>query len=147
MAGERARKRAVSFVVREPGCPERFLVVRRPADDPELPDVWGLPAGSLRAGEEWGDAVVRAGAEKLGVRLRVGRELNRGTQERRDYTLEMRLFEAEIEAGEPSVPQPHPGVTQYVEWRWGDAALLCPAADLGSLCCRLYLETVDRAAG
>jgi ADP-ribose pyrophosphatase YjhB (NUDIX family) len=133
-------RQSVSFVIRQPGAPDHVLAVLRPPDDVELPDVWGLPAGSLRPGETWEDAVRRAGREKLGVVLEVGPELNRGTLERRDYILEMRLFEARILAGEPRVPQPHPEVTQYRDWRWAPADLLLPAADLGSLCCRLFLE-------
>lgn len=56
--------------------------------DEQLPNVWGLPAGSLilgparvkgRPGESWEGAVRRSGREKSGVRLRVVRELNHGT--------------------------------------------------------------------
>jgi len=139
---ERPIRRSVSFVIRNPEQPARVLAVLRPPDDVEIPDVWGLPAGSLRPGEDWEGAVVRAGAEKLGVRLRVGKELRRGSVERRNYTLEMRLFEATIEESQPAVPQPHPEVTQYVAWRWADPELFLPAADLGSLCCRLYLDAL-----
>lgn len=133
-------RRAISFVIRPPDRPDRALIVRRPPDDEDLPDVWGLPAGSLREGESWEDAVRRSGREKLGVRLDVGRELNRGTTERAEYTLEMRLFDATIAEGEPRVPQPHPGVTQYTDWRWAEVDALEPAARQGSLCSRLCLE-------
>lgn len=138
-------KEAISFVIRHPESPERILVVLRPPDDPDLPDVWGLPAGSRRPGESWEDAVRRAGIDKLGVRLDVGRELRRGSVERRAYTLTMRLYEASIAEGEPSVPQPHPEVTQYRTWKWATSDILLPAADLGSLCCRLCLEAEAEA--
>lgn len=147
---EKPVREAISFVVRRPDAPDRILVVLRPPDDPELPDVWGLPAGSRRPGEDWVDAVRRAGIDKLGVRLNVGRELRRGSTERRAYTLAMRLFEATIAEGEPAVPQPHPEVTQYQAWQWATSDILIPAADLGSLCCRLHLEAeaeAGRAAG
>ncbi len=137
-----AVKRAVSFVLRQAEDPRRVLIVRRPPDDADLPNVWGLPAASVRAGESWEDAVRRAGIDKLGVRLLVGRELRHGSLERRDYTLEMRLFDATIRSGEPSVPQPYPEVTQYTEWEWGEPARLEDGAARGSLCCRLFLETV-----
>ena len=39
------------------------VVVLRPPDDDELPNVWGLPAASLRANESWEDVVRRAGRE------------------------------------------------------------------------------------
>ena len=130
-------KSSVSFAVHDG---DRVLVVQRPADDEELPNAWGLPAATLRKGESFQDAVVRAGREKLGVELTVGKELKRGSLERRRYTLKMRLFEAEILSGTPTVPQPYLGVTQYQDWKWGAPADLIPAAEAGSLCCRLFLE-------
>lgn len=134
----RAIRQAISFAIRHPVDPERVLVVRRPPDDEELPNLWGLPAGRVRAGETDADAVVRSGREKLGVELEVGHELNRGSTERAEYTLEMRLYEARIVEGEPEVGQPHEEVTQYTAWRWGESEDLAPAAGRGSLCCRLY---------
>jgi 8-oxo-dGTP diphosphatase len=130
----------ISFVIRRPDAPAELLVVLRPPDDPDLPDAWGLPAGRVRPGESWEDAVRRAGREKLGVELEVGRELNRGSLQRATYRLEMRLFEAKITRGEPRVPQDTPGVTQYRAWRWATPDALRPAAERGSLCCRLCLE-------
>src|SRR5262245_60629661 len=116
------------------------LVVQRPADDEDLPNEWGLPASSLRPGESWEDAVRRTGRDKLGVELRPVRELNRGSTERADYTLEMLLYEAVVVNGEIAVPQEITDVTQYQKAQWGSAQLLEPAAARGSLCCRLYLE-------
>jgi 8-oxo-dGTP diphosphatase len=131
-------KRSISVAVRALGASD-VLLVQRPPDDAELPGVWGLPAASLAEGETWADAVVRAARDKLGIQVRVGRELKRGVQQRPAYTLEMRLFEATLAAGEPRVPQPVPGVTQYAAWRWGDAAEVRPAAERGSLCSQLLL--------
>src|SRR5688572_7416121 len=102
----------------------RVLIVQRPPDDEDLPNAWGLPASSLKPGESWEDSVRRTGRDKLGVELRHLRELNRGTLERAAYTLEMRLFEAEIVRGDVTVPQPEPDVTQYQRWGWGNADLL-----------------------
>ncbi len=133
-------KRSVSFAIFHPGDGSLVLVVQRPPDDEDLPDAWGLPAGSLRADEAWAAAVRRAGRDKLGVQLEVGAELNRGTLERAAYTLEMRLFEARIVAGALAVPQPIEGVTQYQAWRWATADALEPAAAAGSLCSRLFLS-------
>ncbi len=138
-------KRSVSFAIFRPACPDEVLVVRRPPDDEDLPDLWGLPAGSLRPGEDWADAVRRAGRDKLGIALEVGPELNRGTLERAGYTLEMRLLAARILSGSPVVPQAVDGVTQYPEWKWGTAGDLVPAAERGSLCSRLFLERLRRS--
>lgn len=112
---ERPVRRAISIALERPARPGELLLVRRPLDDPDLPGAWGLPAGSLRPGETWVEAVVRAGTEKLGVELEVGAELRRGTATRADYTLEMTLFEAAIARGAPSVGQPYPHVTQYID--------------------------------
>jgi len=137
-------KRAVAFVIYEdPSC-RRFLAVRRPPDDEDLPNVWGLPAGSLRPGESWEAAVQRAGREKLGVELRIRRLLNEGSTQRRGYTLHMRLYEVEIAAGCPMVPQEVPGITQYVACRWATPELLQPAAMHGSLCSQLFLQERSR---
>lgn len=132
-------KRSVSVAIpHEDG--ERVLIVRRPPDDEDLPDAWGLPAASLRSDESWEDAVQRAGREKLGVELRVGAEINRGAIERADYRLEMRLFEADIVSGSVEVPQNDSAVTQYAAWRWGTGEDLMPGARMGSLCCQLFLN-------
>jgi ADP-ribose pyrophosphatase YjhB (NUDIX family) len=129
----------VSVAVFDPADRSRILIVQRPHDDEELPNVWGLPASSLRPGESFEEAVVRTGREKLGVELSVVRELNRGVRSRKGYTLEMRLYEAVISDGEPRVPQPYEGVTQYQRWMWDTAERLREGAEAGSLCCGLML--------
>lgn len=133
-------RRAVAVAVRHAGASARVLLVRRPHDDADLPDAWGLPAASLAPGERPENAVRRAGREKLGVELRVGHPLRSGTTERPGYVLAMTLFDATMLSGVPAVPQPFLDVTQYAAWRWGEAPDLEPAASRGSLCCRLFLE-------
>ena len=136
-------KRSVSVAIFDDA--HRVLIVQRPPDDEDLPNAWGLPAASLRAGESWEDAVRRAGREKLGVDLEVARELRRGSIERKAYKLEMRLYEADIALGKPAVPQSDDRVTQYQQWKWGTPTDLMPAAEQGSLCCRLFLSfSLDR---
>jgi ADP-ribose pyrophosphatase YjhB (NUDIX family) len=139
-------KRSVSFVLRSDDDPSLVLAVRRPPDDDDLPNAWGLPAGSLRGEESWQDAVRRAARDKLGVDVDVGRLLEEGEVERAGYTLRMRLFDTRVIRGEPHVPQCAPGVTQYTALDWAPADRFVPAADAGSLCCRLYLTHVERAA-
>ncbi len=130
-------KRAVSLAIHDED--RRVLLVQRPPDDEDLPLAWGLPAASLRPGEDWESAVRRAARDKLGVSVEPRRVLREGDLGRSVYRLEMRLYEASIVAGEPSVPQPATDVTQYVDWRWGEPSELAPAASQGSLCSRLYL--------
>jgi 8-oxo-dGTP diphosphatase len=133
-------KRSVSLAITDPRQPGALLLVQRPDDDEDLPGVWGLPAASLGEGESWEAAAGRAGREKLGVELRLGGVLQHGTLQRAGYMLDMRLYAADIAAGEPHVPQAMPGVTQYQAWHWGAPAALQPAAERGSLCSQLYLR-------
>jgi methylated-DNA-protein-cysteine methyltransferase-like protein len=132
---------SVALAISRPGRSRKLIIVRRPPDDPDLPDAWGLPAASLRPGETWDAAAFRAARDKLGIAIDVGPEINRGSTRRHRTRLEMRLFRATLRAGKPHVPQPVRGVTQYAAWRWDTADALRPAADRGSLCCRLALES------
>lgn len=154
-------KRSVAVAIFPPEGrePPRVLAVLRPPDD-ELPDVWGLPAASLREEESWEEAVRRTGREKLYVDLRVGRELERGEADRPAYTLRMRLYAGEIEAGQPDVgPAVEPaveadvegdkgglgaGTTRYVDWAWAPPERLREASERGSLCSRLLLRHLGR---
>jgi ADP-ribose pyrophosphatase YjhB (NUDIX family) len=132
-------KRSVALAITDPGRPDLVLLVQRPADDEDLPNVWGLPASTLRDHESWEDAAHRAGRDKLGVELQLGPILQEGEIQRTGYLLQMRLLQATIRHGTPSVPQPHAGVTQYRAARWAPVADLQHAADRGSLCARLGL--------
>lgn len=119
----------------------QVLAVQRPVNDEDLPNLWGLPAISLKAGESEGQAVLRAGKEKLGVELRVVGEIAAGTLERAGYVLHLTDYEAAIVSGEPKCPQRGSG-TQYAAWKWVDPKELIPAAQNGSLCTRLFLEKI-----
>jgi O-6-methylguanine DNA methyltransferase len=134
-------RQAVSLAITDRQRPGSVLLVQRPVDDADLPDVWGLPAASLGPSEGWEDAALRAGRDKLGVELLLGGVLREGSRQRPGYRLHMRLVAASIRAGTPSVPQPDPSVTQYQAWRWGEAAELQPAAERGSLCSELFLSS------
>jgi 8-oxo-dGTP diphosphatase len=136
-------KNAIAYVIYNPDR-SQFLTVQRPSDDEDLPDAWGLPAGSLKEGESFEDAILRSGREKLGVELRVTKLIGEGDLKRAGYVLHMREYEAEIVRGEPQVPQDVAEVTQYQAWRWGSADDLIPAAQQGSLCSQLYLKSLNR---
>ena len=135
----RPTRQTVSLAIPAPDESDRVLVVLRPPDDPDLPDVWGLPAGRLAPDETVEAAALRIAREKLGVEVEGPRVLEEGSLDRPGYRLEMILLQARIVSGKPRVPQPGVGVTQYVDWRWGAPGVLEPAAAKGSLCCRLFL--------
>ena len=137
-------KNAIAYVIYNDDR-SKFLVVQRPGDDKDLPNAWGLPAGSLEEGESFEDAVLRSGREKLGVKLSVGELVGEGEIERDTYVLYMKEYEATIAQGEPKAPQGVEGVTQYQQWRWGTADDVVEAAQKGSLCSRLYLSSIGRA--
>lgn len=120
----------------------KVLAVKRPSDDERLPDVWGLPAGSLRSGETPEDAVLRAGREKLGVELKIIKPIGEDKIEREKHLLRMKVFEAEIINGTPRVPQPVKGITQYQDWKWAIPDELKDGARKGSLCCRVFLSNL-----
>jgi hypothetical protein len=138
-------KHSVAAVIS--GADSTFLVVRRPDDEEDpLSGVWGFPAVTVREGEDEAAAVIRAGRVKLGVELAVGRKLGAKTADRGGYVLHLSDYEATITAGTPSVPQPDPSMTQYAQWRFtGDPRMLGEAAEKGSLCAQIFLETAGRA--
>ena len=136
----RPEKETVAVVIRKADDPDTILTVLRPEDDEDLPNVWGLPAATRRPGEDVESAIERIGLEKLGVQLKLGKELERGSIERRNERLNMRLYEATIQKGKPFVPQPDRAFTQYKKWKWGRGEDLKPAAERGSLCCKLFLR-------
>jgi ADP-ribose pyrophosphatase YjhB (NUDIX family) len=135
-------KRSVAVVVRRPGEPAEFLVVRRPQDpDDPLAGLWGLPAITLDEGEGERAAVVRAGRVKLGVELTPGSCIGQKAADRGAYLLRLADYEAVLAAGTPDVPQPDASLTQYTACRFtADPAVLAEAAARGSLCAQLYLE-------
>jgi methylated-DNA-protein-cysteine methyltransferase-like protein len=142
-ADARPEIRSVALAIRHPRDVRRLLVVRRPDHDADLPGAWGLPAASLRPGEAWLAAAHRAARDKLGVVITITGERRRGRLTRPAARLHMRLYDARLLAGRPTVPQPHTGVTQYTAWRWAPPRELEPAAAAGSLCCRLALADED----
>jgi len=113
----------------------RVLSTRRSLTDDELPGVWGLPAGTIRGTERVRDVIRRIGSEKLGVSLEPLRRLTSGAQDRRDYRLEMELWEVSMD-GTPSHP----------EWKWATLDSLQAGMAAGSLCCELALQSKSRVS-
>ena len=145
MASMKPAKHSVAVVVR--AADGTFLVVRRPEDpDDPLAGLWGLPAITLRDGEDEQAAVVRAGRAKLGVDLAAGRKIGEATADRGSHLLRLSDYEATVVAGTPSVPQADTSMTQYVAAMFtDDPTVLGEAAAKGSLCARVFLEATARA--
>jgi hypothetical protein len=140
----KAAKHSVAVVVRGHGG--TFLAVRRP-DDPDDPlaGLWGLPAVTLRDGEDERAAAARAGRAKLGVELRVGEKIGEKTADRGAYVLRLADYEATVASGTPSVPQAGGPATQYAACMFtDDPGLLAEAAGRGSLCAQIFLERTAR---
>lgn len=138
-------KHSVAVVVR--GADGTFLAVRRPADpeDP-LAGVWGLPAITLREGEEERAAVARIGRAKLGVALAVGSKIGEKTADRGTYVLTLADYEATVAGGTVIVPQPDESMTQYARALFtGDRGILGEAAARGSVCAQVFLESAERS--
>lgn len=130
-----ARKHSVAIVLRD--AEGRFLAVRRSDDDDTLPGLWGLPAATARPGETEEFCAVRAGRDKLGVSIELGRRIG----EDGNGSTRLVEYEATIVAGTPSVPQPVAGTSQYAALRFtDDPRLLVEAARQGSLCSRIWLR-------
>lgn len=119
----------------------RFLTVKRAEDDDSLPGVWGLPGASLRGEETPEHAAVRAGMDKLGVKVAVHSCIGEDYVDRGDYARHLREYEVRLVEGTPSVPQSDPSVSQYDALQYtDDPTILLQAAREGSLCSRIFLR-------
>ena len=93
-------KCSVAVVLRCAARPGEFLAVRRPPDDDRLPDVWGLPAVTLRTGELPEAAVRRLGREKLGADIQASRFVGVRAADRQDHLLILMDLEAGGQGGQ-----------------------------------------------
>src|SRR5262245_2958695 len=125
-------KHSVAVLIRRS---DEVLSIRRPADDDELPGIWGVPAGTLRTNETIEDLIGRIGRDKLGVKLTPIRKLASGTQDRPKYRLEMDLWEVSME-----------GVPTHPEWKWAGLDQMRPGMKAGSLCCELAIKSKSRVS-
>lgn len=118
-----------------------ILAVQRPPDDDRLPNVWGLPAVTLRPGELPESGLRRVGSEKLSVPLVPVELLGVGSIDRGDYQLILMDISARVLEGTPDVHSATTSATRYVDQRWTtDLTIFVDAAARGSLCSRILLQ-------
>ncbi|KFA93831.1 NUDIX hydrolase [Archangium violaceum Cb vi76] len=92
--------RVVAALIHQPGDGSRFLVQQRlPGGSRGL--LWEFPGGKVEPGESEPEALARECQEELDVRLHVGRRLWAGRHEYSDLTVELVLYLARLESGEP----------------------------------------------
>ena len=135
-------KEAVSLVITDDN--NNFLAVKRP-DDPndDLAGIWGFPAVTIKENESHQEAAARVGHQKLGVNIELGEKIGDSTHDRGTYTLHLTDYRASIISGTPKAPQSDTTVTQYDECRFSnDPMILIPAAQKGSQCTQLFLESL-----
>lgn len=137
-------KYAIFYVIKNPENSSEILIVKRPKDDNNLPNMWGIPAGSVKENETYEEALIKAGKNKLGVKLKVGKLIGRGNLDRGDYILHGEEYEAEIISGTPCVPQENSEGTQYQDWKYGNYEDLIEMASKHSLCCNLYFKHIGK---
>lgn len=121
---------------------KNVLATRRPLDDKDHPGMWGFPAVSRRNPREtWEDLAKKTAITKLGVEVEVLRLIGEDSVERKDYILTLRDYECRITRGQPTVPQPNDGHTQYMEMKYtDDFKPFIETARSGSLCTKIFLE-------
>lgn len=135
-------KFAVAVALYNPGNENEVLAVKRPADDDNLPNVWGLPAVSVKDGELPEDAVKRVGVEKLATEIKPVSYIGVMRADRGDYELILMDIKAELVGNEPSVQNATTTGTKYIDQKWtDDYSIFKDAATKGSLCSRILLES------
>jgi 8-oxo-dGTP diphosphatase len=92
--------RVVAALIVDPRDPSRFLVQQR-LPNKDRANLWEFPGGKLEPGETDEAALFRECQEELAVDLIVGRRLWGNTHEYSDLVVQLELFAAEIQKGEP----------------------------------------------
>ncbi len=131
---------AVSFIIYNDNS--QFLIVKRPKEDKELGDIWGLPAASFLIGDETPEeAVVRGGMEKLNCVIEPFERLPLTMiQERSGYSLMMIDYKCRLIKGKADASKAHTKGTKYTDQKWtSDPKLLMPGAQKGSACIQIFL--------
>lgn len=102
----------------------RCLLAQRSETMP-LPGKWEFPGGKVEEREDPKDALAREIEEELGITVRIGAFLGRGSSQKGNRTIILDVYAAEWLSGE-AVPQEHAALVwaqadQLPEFDWAEA--------------------------
>lgn len=134
-------KYTVAVVLKKSKDSDEFLVVRRPKDDKDLADSWGLPAVTLESGELPEQGAMRVCREKLGCTATADRFLGVMFQKRNTYDIFLMDIEMILDAGHTAdVEKADTEHTAYVRQEWTtDPMMLMESARHGSCCASIFM--------
>lgn len=135
-------KYTVAVVLKKSSTNDEYLIVRRPADDKDLADTWGLPAVTLNPGELPEQGAIRACKEKLGCTALPERFLGIMFQKRNSY--DIFLMDIEMILGMNEVADTAKANTEhtaYAGFKWSNEPMdMMSAAKGGSCCASIFLS-------
>lgn len=135
-------KFSIAVVILNPKNSSEFLAVKRPSDDDSIPNVWGLPAITIKNGELPEEAVKKLGIEKLGTDIEAISFIGADSAEKDSYKLILMDVLAELKGKQPSVDKAFTSGTKYINQQWtSNYDILREAAKKGSLCSRIFLKS------
>jgi 8-oxo-dGTP pyrophosphatase MutT (NUDIX family) len=133
----------VAIILKKSGTDE-ILIVKRPAEDTDLANHWGLPAATMKKGELPEDCARRICVEKLGCKANPKKFIGLMFQKRNAYDLFLMDIEMELSnRSEPDIKRSNTSNTAYIEQKWttGSTELLA-SANSGSCCSSIYLSDI-----
>lgn len=135
-----------AVLVDDLSTPRRLLAARR-TEPPELAGGWELPGGKVEPGEDPVSALHRELSEELGVRVRLGVELEPPESDPEGWTmspeLRMRVWLAQVTDGDAAPIEDHDEIRWLDPGEWMDVSWL--PADVPVV--RALLERYPSAGG
>jgi len=134
-------KYCVAVILYENAERKRFLVVKRPDNDPDFGREWGLPATTSRPGELPEDVARRICVEKLCCSAKPDRFVGTMFQKRNSYDIYLMDIEMTLTGTtEPDVFKATTNLTKYIDQQWTDDPMkLSSSARKGSCCASIML--------
>ncbi len=119
----------------------RYLITQRRPQS-RLPLLWEFPGGRVQPGESDASALKRALRDKTGVEITVKEAALKVIHHYEDYSLDLLVFRAEIESGEP-----HPLRVHAIAWATPEdlASYPFPPADQQTIDILLEDMGIDKA--